>query len=264
MKKQELQVFKNQDFGEIRTLQIDDEVWFVGKDVAEILGYSNPSEAIADHIDDEDKLNSKTLLSLKMDLGQRGGWLINESGLYSLIFSSKLPTAKKFKRWVTSEVLPSIRKTGSYSSTPKKEKLSSVNNAARTILPVLAKAGMKAQYQVLLLKQLYQKADVQIPETRLKADEKLYDKTEIAKILGVFSNNGAPHALAIGAVISKIDVSEDEQELTSFERNGHIGVGYQYTESVFEKIKKWLGENGYPKKIPTANKSFAVKYSEVL
>ena len=176
---------------------------------------------------------------------------------------SRKPIAKQFKKKVK-EILKEIRKTGSYSSTPKKEKLSSVNNAARTILPVLAKAGMKAQYQVLLLKQLYQKADVQIPETRLKADEKLYDKTEIAKILGVFSNNGTPHALAIGAVISKIDVSEDEQELTSFERNGHIGVGYQYTESVIEKIKKWLGENGYPKKIPTANKSFAVKYSEVL
>lgn len=197
-------------------------------------------------------------------LNNRGENFLTESGVYKLVFKSNKPNAEKFTDWVTDVVLPSIRKTGSYSSTPKKEKLSSVNNAARTILPVLAKAGMKAQYQVLLLKQLYQKADVQIPETRLKADEKLYDKTEIAKILGVFSNNGIPHALAIGAVISKIDVSEDEQELTSFERNGHIGVGYQYTESVIEKIKKWLGENGYPKKIPTANKSFAVKYSEVL
>ena len=107
----EITVFNNDEFGSIRTVTIENEPWLVGKDVAEVLGYTNPSKALADHVDTEDKLNNETLLSL----GQRGGWLINESGLYSLIMSSKLPTAKKFKRWVTSEVLPSIRKTGSYS-----------------------------------------------------------------------------------------------------------------------------------------------------
>ena len=107
----EITVFNNDEFGSIRTVTVENEPWFVGKDVAEVLGYTNPSKALADHVDTEDKLNNETLLSL----GQRGGWLINESGLYSLIMSSKLPTAKKFKRWVTSEVLPSIRKTGSYS-----------------------------------------------------------------------------------------------------------------------------------------------------
>ena len=106
----EITVFNNDEFGSIRTVTIENEPWFVGKDVAEVLGYTNPSKALADHVDTEDKLNNETLLSL----GQRGGWLINESGLYSLILSSKLPSAKKFKRWVTSEVLPSIRKTGSY------------------------------------------------------------------------------------------------------------------------------------------------------
>ena len=106
----ELQVFNNDEFGSIRTVTIENEPWFVGKDVAEVLGYTNPSKALADHVDTEDKLNNETLLSL----GQRGGWLINESGLYSLILSSKLPSAKKFKHWVTSEVLPAIRKTGSY------------------------------------------------------------------------------------------------------------------------------------------------------
>ena len=111
----ELTIFKNQDFGEIRTILINDEPYFVGKDVTEILGYQNASKAISDHVDEEDKLNNESLSSL----GQRGGWLINESGLYSLILSSKLPSAKKFKRWVTSEVLPEIRKTGAYSRIPK-------------------------------------------------------------------------------------------------------------------------------------------------
>ena len=103
-------VFDNADFGEVRTVVIDGEPWFVGKDVAQCLGYTNPSKALADHVDDDDKLNNKTLSSL----GQRGGWLINESGMYALIFGSKLEKAREFKRWVTSEVLPTLRKTGHY------------------------------------------------------------------------------------------------------------------------------------------------------
>ena len=106
----DIKVFENDAFGSVRTIDREGDVWFVGKDVAEILGYTNPSKALADHVDEEDKLNNESLSSL----GQRGGWLINESGLYSLVLSSKLPTAKQFKRWVTSEVLPAIRKTGEY------------------------------------------------------------------------------------------------------------------------------------------------------
>lgn len=111
----EIKVFDNDTFGSVRTMDMEGEAWFVGKDVAEILGYTNPSKALADHVDEEDKLNNESLSSL----GQRGGWLINESGLYSLVLSSKLPTAKQFKRWITKEVIPSIRKTGGYFATPK-------------------------------------------------------------------------------------------------------------------------------------------------
>ena len=117
----DLVVFTNNQFGEVRGIEINGEPWLVGKDVAESLRYSNPNEAIADHVDDEDKLNSKSLSSFELNLGQRGGWLINESGFYSLVFSSKLPKAKEFKHWVTAEVLPSIRKTGSYSLTQKQD-----------------------------------------------------------------------------------------------------------------------------------------------
>ena len=111
----DIKVFENDAFGSVRTIGREGEVWFVGKDVAEILGYTNPSKALADHVDEEDKLNNESLSSL----GQRGGWLINESGLYSLVLSSKLPTARQFKRWITKEVIPSIRKTGGYFATPK-------------------------------------------------------------------------------------------------------------------------------------------------
>ena len=106
-----VKVFENEDFGKIRALDVNGEPYFVGKDIATILGYSNPSKAIIDRVDDDDKLSSQFSNS-----GQaRAMTIINESGLYSLILSSKLPGAKKFKRWVTSEVLPSIRKTGTYS-----------------------------------------------------------------------------------------------------------------------------------------------------
>ena len=106
----ELKIFENAEFGTIRTFVIDNEPWFVGKDVAEILGYTNKRKAILDHVDDDDKGVTKcdTLG------GTQEMTIINESGLYSLTLSSKLPSAKSFKRWITSEVIPSIRKNGGY------------------------------------------------------------------------------------------------------------------------------------------------------
>ena len=110
----DVQIFTNEEFGEIRTINIDNEPWFVGKDVAKALGYVDVAHSILDHVEEEDRTNSKTQGQNDPQFGQRGTWLINESGLYSLIMSSKLESAKRFKRWVTSEVLPTIRKTGGY------------------------------------------------------------------------------------------------------------------------------------------------------
>ena len=110
-----LTVFKNRDFGEIRMVLIDDEPYFLGKDVADILGYQNGSRDINRHVDEEDRC--KVMI---FDGSQdKENIVINESGLYSLILSSKMPNAKKFKRWVTSEVLPKIRKSGQYSLVPR-------------------------------------------------------------------------------------------------------------------------------------------------
>jgi len=106
----ELQIFKSPEFGQVRTVMIGGEPWLVGKDIATALGYTNTRKALNDHVDDEDKGVTKcdTLG------GAQEMTIINESGLYSLVLSSKLPTAKKFKHWITSEVLPAIRKTGGY------------------------------------------------------------------------------------------------------------------------------------------------------
>ena len=106
----ELKIFENSEFGQVRTMLVDGEPYFVGKEVAEILGYSNTQKAIRDHVDRLDKLTERIVLS-----GQnREVILINESGLYSLILSSKMPRAREFKHWVTSEILPSIRRHGLY------------------------------------------------------------------------------------------------------------------------------------------------------
>lgn len=116
-----IQIFPNKEFGNIRVIVIDGEPWFVGKDVATALGYARPENAVTDNTDKEDRLFLDKKLVLKLgisfdykELGQRGGWIVNESGMYALVFGSKLESARNFKKWVTSKVLPSIRKTGTY------------------------------------------------------------------------------------------------------------------------------------------------------
>lgn len=147
----ELEIFKNEEFGEIRTVVIENEPWFVGKDIAFVLGYSNSRKAIIDHVDVEDKGVTKCdTLGGSQDLT-----VINESGLYSLILSSKLPTAKKFKHWVTSEVLPTIRKHGAYMTDEK-------------AFDVLHNAGGLADLLQQAAEQLKQK-DVQIERMKPKA-----------------------------------------------------------------------------------------------
>lgn len=123
----QITLFENPEFGKVRTLMIDGESWFIGKDIAEILGYSNTRKALLDHVDVEDK----NTVTIRDGIGNPNKTVINESGLYSLIFSSKLSTAKKFKHWVTSEVLPSIRKTGGYGVTNNNAELLAEINSLR-------------------------------------------------------------------------------------------------------------------------------------
>ena len=125
-----IQIFTNEVFGEIRTCQVNNEIMFVGKDVAQALGYSNTSKAIQQHVDHEDK----GILPIRETAYETRAVVINESGLYSLILSSKLPQAKAFKRWVTSEVLPSIRKTGRYELPQQLPALALLNEPAEDTL----------------------------------------------------------------------------------------------------------------------------------
>lgn len=162
MKNKELQIFKNPEFGEVRTVNIDGEPWLVGKDVATALGYVDTFGALKKHVDDEDKQNCQN----DSFESPRGMTIINESGLYSLVLSSKLPTAKKFKRWVTSEVLPTIRKTGSYSVKQKEQAeqdktremraeamlRNSISKQAKMMMEIAKMSHIKAYQDVMMAK----------------------------------------------------------------------------------------------------------------
>ena len=187
---EELRTWNFEDH-EVRTVEIDGEPWFVGKDVATVLGYQNGSKALSDHVDEEDKLNNESLSSL----GQRGGWLINESGLYSLILSSKLPNAKAFKRWVTSEVLPSIRKTGSYTyqrANPNEEKALQIQEMDTRIrmseqflkLAEIETTLSKNYRDILISKSVEALAGEQLLPLP-KVVQKTYSAKEVGEMLGV-------------------------------------------------------------------------------
>lgn len=168
----QIKVFASDKFGDVRIVQIDSEPWFVGKDVAEILGYRNPNEAIQDHVDSEDKfIRSQrgsemlklfsSLKDMQEKLGRQDNWFINESGVYSLIFGSKLPQAKEFKYWVTHEVLPSIRKHGAYLT----------DNA-------LEEALTSPDFLIKLATQLKEEK-----EARLKAEQKTIEQEKTIEVL---------------------------------------------------------------------------------
>lgn len=183
----EIKVFSNEEFGKVRVLNIDNEPWFVGRDVAEVLGYSNTRDAISKHVDEEDKGVAKC----DTPSGAQQMTIINESGMYSLILSSKLPNAKKFKRWVTSEVLPAIRKTGSYN-------LPDFNNPAEA-----ARAWAK-EYEEK------QKALAQVTEMKPKAE--FYDDV-----------TGSTDTIDIGSVAKVLNIPNmGRNKLFSFLRENKI------------------------------------------
>lgn len=170
----EIKVFENAEFGSVRGIEINGEPWLVGKDVCNVLNYSNPTKALKDHVDAEDMTFNETLKLSR----QSGAWLINESGFYSLVFGSEMSKAKNFKHWVTSEVLPSIRKTGSYSIQQKVDSYMIEDSIAR------AKRWIEEEEERRTLKLTVenQKPMVMLAEERI--DKKgCYSLTDVTKSL---------------------------------------------------------------------------------
>ena len=239
----ELMIFKNEEFGQIRTVEIDGKPYFVGKDIANSLGYSNPRDAISRHCKGV----------VKHDSFKEGGQnisLIPEGDMYRLITHSKLESAERFESWVFDEVLPTLRKTGSYEMPKKKpahkEKLPSVNQMVKNIKGALNDAGVDSKYIAAEIIRIYSDNGYPVKVPLISEVPVLWDCTTMAKEFGILSESGRPHDKAVSAIIQKLDVSEAEIVKTAYSRNGHDGVTVQYKDSVFQKVKEWLEENGYP------------------
>lgn len=235
--------FKNEEFGQIRTVEIDGKPYFVGKDIANSLGYSNPRDAISRHCKGV----------VKHDSFKEGGQnisLIPEGDMYRLITHSKLESAERFESWVFDEVLPTLRKTGSYEMPKKKpthkEKLPSVNQMVKNIKGALNDAGVDSKYIAAEIIRIYSDNGYPVKVPLISEVPVLWDCTTMAKEFGILSESGRPHDKAVSAIIQKLDVSEAEIVKTAYSRNGHDGVTVQYKDSVFQKVKEWLKENGYP------------------
>ncbi|HBG2772365.1 Bro-N domain-containing protein [Clostridioides difficile] len=241
-----LQVFKNSDFGEIRVIDLNGEPWFVGKDVAETLGYKDTSDALKRHVDDEDK----GVGEIPTPGGNQNMKIINESGLYSLILSSKLLTAKKFKHWVTRDVLPSIRKTGTYSS--KKSECSKdeseikymnaqarLKNArareAKIYLELADKVDIKEYKQIMYSKTtelISGEALIPLP----KREKKTYSATEIGKILGISANK-------VGGLANAYNLKTDEFGIKVWDKAKYSDKqveNFRYYENVIPVLEKAL------------------------
>ena len=206
----DIQIFNNEQFGQVRVITKDGEPWFVGKDVAEILGYKDTDYAIRAHVDEEDKLIRGFTGS-----GQNRNMIcINESGLYSLILSSKLPGAKQFKKWVTSDVLPSIRKHGMYAT----DEL--INNPD---LLIAAATKIKEERQARL--------EAEKQRDKLIHQNKLYTTSEIAKELGLKSANKLNQLLA--------------EKKIQYKQNKTWLLYSKYADCGYVSIKQDILDNGH-------------------
>ena len=241
-----LEIFTNPEFGNIRIIEKNGEPWFIGKDVAEALGYEASRNAITKHVDDEDKLTHQISAS-----GQnRNMTVINESGLYSLILSSKLPTAKKFKRWVTSEVLPAIRKHGNYTAPKQESKSKSIDLEIRLNN---SKARMASEYRRIAemtdikeYKHICQQKAVEVlagmPLLPMEAvTEKTYSATDIGKMFGVSKNK-------IGSLANANNLKTAEYGKLFYDKSPHSQKQvetFRYYECAVEKFRELLkGEGG--------------------
>lgn len=192
-----------------------------------------------------------------------------EDGLYGFLQYTDKPIGVQFRKWIRREVLPEIRQTGAYISdkastealkeSNQPEKLETINKSVELVSPLLDVAGVDNTVKLLVVKTLFSKAGVDIP-IEIEAKEKFYDTKQIAKMVGMYSKTGNPAFGAVGQIIKKLDIEEHEKK-TVWESSGSWqGTVIKYTESVSDKVNKWLEENGHPVDIPSKNKTFHVVY----
>ena len=248
-----VQVFNNKELGlQVRTLpNPDGSISISAEDTAIGFGWCRT-----------EKRNGKEYTSIRWermngfseDCGFAHKWAkddyIPESLFYRLGMKASNPAAEKFQNWLALDVIPSIRKTGSYEMPKKKpahkEKLPSVNQMVKNIKGALNDAGVDSKYIAAEIIRIYSDNGYPVKVPLISEVPVLWDCTTMAKEFGILSESGRPHDKAVSAIIQKLDVSEAEIVKTAYSRNGHDGVTIQYKDSVFQKVKEWLEENGYP------------------
>lgn len=242
----ELTVFENPEFGAVRTVELDGEPWLVGKDVATALGYSNTKDALAKHVDPEDKRQDDGVAICDPMGREQHPTIINESGLYSLVLSSKLPTARKFRRWVTSEVLPSIRKTGGYTAKPMTSYQQMMAETRRRnaqiqearIYTELAKRYKGTTYEQVLnahaTRSLSGEYLLPLPE----AGERLMSAGEVGAKLGISGN-------LVGKLANKHGLKTDQYGKWMHDKSPYSSKevpSFRYKECVVDKLREILAE----------------------
>lgn len=188
--------------------------------------------------------------------------VFNEDGLYEIAMLSESEKAKEFRAWIR-KVLKALRK-GDAKIISTRRSLGEINSAARIITQTLKEAGMPPEFRAITLKSLYAPAGVEIPLDGITAGKRTYDATTIAKTLGVYSKSGKPHNKAIVAIISVLDIANEDTVLVPYQNmnSGHSGENVQYTDKVVSLIESWLEIHEYPQKIILGNRSYSVVYRE--
>ena len=253
MQKNEIKAFENEELGlSVRTvLNEDGSISVNAEDTA--IGFGWVQEKKGKIYPRWETLNGFCLdLGFPNKLGKDD--YIPESLYYLLGMKANNERAQKYQRWLAMDVLPTLRKTGSYEMPKqkpekKKKNLSAANMLVKTVSGIFKEAGVDPVFIAAEAKRLYKEQadiDIQIPLLTDSTTDRLWDCTSIAKELGIYSESGRPHDKAVSAIIQKLDLFTDEIVRTAYSRNGHDGVTVQYKDSVLEKVKEWLEENGYP------------------
>lgn len=253
MQKNEIKAFENEELGlSVRTvLNEDGSISVNAEDTA--IGFGWVQEKKGKIYPRWETLNGFCLdLGFPNKLGKDD--YIPESLYYLLGMKANNERAQKYQRWLAMDVLPTLRKTGSYEMPKqkpekKKKNLSAANMLVKTVSGIFKEAGVDPVFIAAEAKRLYKEQadiDIQIPLLTDSTTDRLWDCTSIAKELGIYSESGRPHDKAVSAIIQKLDLFADEIVRTAYSRNGHDGVTVQYKDSVLEKVKEWLEENGYP------------------
>lgn len=231
-----IQIFNNADFGQVRTIEQDGNVWFVGSEVATILGYNNPRDAIARHVKD----NHKATVAIHDGSQNRNQTIIDEAGLYSLVMRSKLPQAEDFQEWVTAEVLPSIRKTGSYTqATPAQANrskamfMNAVTKQAKLWLAIGKASNLETYNQICQAKAAETLAGE--PVLPLPRVAKMYSATQIGKMFGISANK-------VGrlAKLHNLKTGKYGELCGDIAPNGKQVSNFYYYETAIEKFRDIL------------------------